>query len=88
MELCGYAGPEKAEVYFKTGEQILKELSSTRYRADLGSNGGFFLQHSVGHLGQQSEVDVPLTYADYYYIEAMGRYQKLVPDITSKVSRN
>jgi len=88
MELCGYAGPEKAEVYFRTGEQILKELSSTRYRADLGSNGGFFLQHSVGHLGQQSEVDVPLTYADYYYIEAMGRYQKLVPDITSKVSRN
>jgi unsaturated chondroitin disaccharide hydrolase len=35
------------------------------------------LQHSVGHLPQKSEVDVPLTYADYYYVEAMKRYETI-----------
>ena len=88
MELCRYTRPEKAIFYYKSGEQILKELSSSRYRAEIGSNGGFILQHSVGHLGQQSEVDVPLTYADYYYTEALDRYQKLVQDIKGIESWN
>jgi len=25
-----------------------------------------------------SEIDVPLTYADYYYVEALVRYQRLL----------
>ena len=35
------------------------------------TNGGFILKHGVGHLPAKSEVDVPLTYADYYFIEAL-----------------
>ncbi|RYE06908.1 MAG: glucuronyl hydrolase, partial [Sphingobacteriaceae bacterium] len=42
-----------------------------------GTNGGFILEHSVGHIPQKTEVDVPLTYADYYFVEAMIRYQNL-----------
>ncbi|NCU03360.1 MAG: glucuronyl hydrolase, partial [Chitinophagaceae bacterium] len=38
---------------------------------------GFLLKHSVGHFPAQTEVDVPLTYADYYFVEAMMRYKAL-----------
>jgi hypothetical protein len=42
-----------------------------------GTSGNFILMHSVGSMPHNSEVDVPLTYADYYYVEAMMRYKKL-----------
>ena len=56
---------------------ILTNLSAPEYRASAGTNGGFILKHSVGHMPNKTEVDVPLTYADYYYIEAMKRYNQL-----------
>jgi hypothetical protein len=43
----------------------------------LGNNGNFILKHSVGHMPNDTEVDVPLTYADYYFVEALMRYKKL-----------
>lgn len=51
----------------------LRSLSSPQYLAEPGTNGGFILKHSVGSLPGPHEVDVPLTYADYYYIEALLR---------------
>lgn len=63
--------------YTSTAKKILAELSSSRYRAAAGSNGGFILGHSVGSLPAKSEVDVPLTYADYYYVEALARLLKM-----------
>jgi hypothetical protein len=67
-------GTEKKE-YIKTAETILMALASDAYRAKLGENGGFILMHSVGSLPHKSEVDAPLTYADYYFIEALTRYK-------------
>jgi acetyl esterase/lipase len=55
--------------------QQLEALSSPAYLAAPGENGGFLLRHSVGHMPKQSEVDVPLVYADYYYLEALLRYR-------------
>lgn len=55
----------------------LQTLTSDQYMAAPGSNGGFILKHSVGNLPGESEVDVPLTYADYYYVEALLRYKNL-----------
>jgi unsaturated chondroitin disaccharide hydrolase len=55
---------------------MLKSLSAAPYQAPAGTNGGFILLHSVGHLPGKSEVDVPLTYADYYYVEAVMRYKE------------
>ena len=52
------------------------ETASEKYRAKTGTNGGFLLMHSVGYLGGNSEVDVPLNYADYYYLEALKRQKK------------
>jgi len=76
LELCRYADKKDAQDYFNTAQTILTNLSADKYKAASNTNGGFILKHSVGHLPQKSEVDVPLTYADYYFIEAMNRYKQ------------
>jgi len=60
--------------YFDYAEKILKNLSSPAYLAKAGENAGFILMHSTGSLPNGSEIDVPLSYADYYYLEALKRY--------------
>lgn len=64
--------------YIKDAEKILVSLSSPDYFAAYKTNGGFLLKHNVGHLPNNSEVDVPLTYGDYYFIEAISRYLDLI----------
>jgi len=76
LELSGY-NKAKSQNYIKVASTIIKNLSSPEYKAAVGTNGGFVLKHSVGSLPGHSEVDVPLTYADYYFFEAMKRYRKL-----------
>ncbi|MDX9747900.1 MAG: glycoside hydrolase family 88 protein [Paludibacter sp.] len=63
--------------YFSYAETILKNLSGEAYLAKKGENKGFVLMHSVGHLPANSEIDTPLNYADYYYLEALKRYKEL-----------
>ena len=58
-------------------EAQIRSLSSPDYLAEFGTNGGFILKHSVGNLNKNSEVDVPLSYADYYYVEALLRLKKI-----------
>ncbi len=77
LELSGYTDAKKSNIYFSFAEKIIQSLSSPTYTAIANSNGGFILKHSTGHLPGNSEVDVPLTYADYYYIEAMLRYKAM-----------
>ncbi|MCW3089355.1 MAG: glucuronyl hydrolase [Ferruginibacter sp.] len=77
IELSGYTNAKKSATYLKNAEVILWSLSNNTYKAAAGTNGGFLIQHCVGHLPQKSEVDVPLSYADYYFVEAMKRYQHL-----------
>jgi len=75
LELGRYTKGENRMQYVMAAEKILQTLSSDLYRAKLGTNGGFLLQHSVGAIPFNSEVDVPLTYADYYFVEALTRYK-------------
>ena len=63
--------------YFDYAEKQLKSLSSEAYLAKKGTNCGFILEHSTGSLPHGSEIDTPLNYADYYYLEAMKRYLDL-----------
>lgn len=56
----------------------IKTLSSVDYFAEPSTNGNFILKHSVGSIPGKSEIDVSLTYADYYYVEALIRYKKLI----------
>lgn len=77
IELSGVVDADSGRKYLDAAETILRNLSKPLYKAKTGENGGFLLKHSVGSLPAKSEVDVPLTYADYYFVEAMLRYQKL-----------
>jgi hypothetical protein len=74
LELAKYSNKTQQKEYMDVAVTILKNLSSS-YRAAVGTNGGFILKHGVGHLPAKSEVDVPLTYGDYYFIEALMRYK-------------
>jgi hypothetical protein len=77
IELSHYVQPAEARQYLDVAEEIIVGLSDNNYKAVVGSNGGFLLKHSVGHFPAHSEIDVPLTYADYYFVEAMLRYREL-----------
>ena len=56
---------------------MLKTLSSDQYLARPGENQYFLLKHSVGAMLYNSEIDTPLNYADYYYLEGLNRYKTL-----------
>lgn len=62
--------------YKRIATEMLKELMSPNYRAELGKDNWFLLKHSTGHYSQKSEIDTPINYADYYFLEAMLRYKK------------
>jgi uncharacterized protein YyaL (SSP411 family) len=78
IELSQYTNSKDAKEYREVAAIIIKNLSAPEYKAAAGANGGFILQHGVGHKPANSEVDVPLTYGDYYFIEACKRYKELV----------
>ena len=59
--------------YTSLADRIIRSLSSPEYRAPLGKNGYFLLMHSVGSIPHNNEIDVPLNYADYYFLEALTR---------------
>jgi len=76
LELGTYDAANK-EIYLTTANEILKSLNSEKYRSKYGETGGFLLMHSVGNMPKNSEVDVPINYADYYYLEALIRQGKI-----------
>ena len=79
LELGQYVNDDKlSKEYQSVAAQQLRTLSSDEYLAAPQTNGGFILKHSVGNKPRNSEVDAPLTYADYYYVEALLRYKKLL----------
>lgn len=63
--------------YLSRVEIMLETLLSPEYIAEQGSNGGFLLKHGVGNMPNKTEVDTPLTYGDYYLVEAMVRYKEI-----------
>ncbi len=71
LELYSITGNK---TYRRTAERQLKALISDEYMAKLGENGNFILKHGVGNLPGNSEIDVPLSYGDYYFVEAALRY--------------
>lgn len=78
IELSRYvAKTETKEVYLAMAEKQLRTLASEVYLAEPGTNGNFLLKHCVGAFPDNKEVDVPLTYADYYFLEALLRYRDL-----------
>jgi len=73
VELSDYVDKEREKEYMAVVEKQIRTLASPEYTANLGENGCFILKHSTGAYPFDSEVDAPLTYADYYYLEALTR---------------
>ena len=73
-ELSTYS--QNGKYYWKIADKIIENLTRY-YRSPLDENKGFILLHSTGSKPANSEVDVPIIYADYYYLEALLRKKKL-----------
>lgn len=71
-ELQGYVDAELGRQYKVYADKIVNSLID-HYQAPVGSNQGFLLLHSTGHKPGNSEIDVPINYADYFYMEALLR---------------
>ena len=75
FELSKYVSGNLKDSYYDYAETVLKNLSGNSYLAKENENFGFILMHSVGHLPANSEIDTPINYTDYYYLEALKRYR-------------
>lgn len=67
---------KNGKMYRDKADQMLASLNK-HYRPQPGQARGFLLLHSTGSKPSNSEVDVPLSYADYYFMEALLRQQEL-----------
>ncbi|MCT4673492.1 MAG: glycoside hydrolase family 88 protein [Prolixibacteraceae bacterium] len=76
-ELSTYNEGNQAVEFKDAADKIVKSLASPNYRAKLGENNNFLLMHSVGSIPHNAEIDVPLNYADYYFLEALVRKRNL-----------
>lgn len=68
---------DKEHDYKGVADKIIESLSSDKYFAQSDKNGNFILMHSVGSIPHGVEIDVPLNYADYYFLEALCRKKEI-----------
>lgn len=80
LDLAQYTKDSESRRWLRHAWRIILSLSSPAYTAPAGENGGFILMHCTGNLPGNSEMDVPLTYADYYYVEALLKMQRHLSD--------
>lgn len=73
IELSTFTGKEE---YLEMARTQLLTLGSDEYLAKPGENGFFLLKHSVGSYPEGRDIDVAISYADYYFLEALVRYSK------------
>jgi hypothetical protein len=72
FELADYSGPDGAR-YVTAAETMLRSLCSPDYLSPVGANQGFLIGRATGAYRSNLEVDVPLIYGDYYFLEALLR---------------
>lgn len=77
FELSRLVSGKLRDKYFNAAESMLKSLASAQYLNIDQQNPYFLLKHSTGNLPSNREVDVPLIYADYYFLEALSRYNEI-----------
>ena len=72
FELSEYS--EKNSNYYRTtAKKILNNLIKYYQTPDSYPKEYFILDHSTGNYPANSEIDVPIIYADYYFLEAIYR---------------
>ena len=63
--------------YLNFSNKIMENLNSEKYMLSKEINGPFILNHSTGNWPKNDEMDEPLVYADYYFLEALLRQKSL-----------
>ena len=71
-ELATYVDERDAFDYQRLANKIVHSLE-TAYLTAPNEQQGFLLQHSTGNYPAHDEIDVPIVYADYYFMEALLR---------------
>lgn len=77
-ELADYSDPADATWFRQIADRILLSLAE-HYQSAPGTQHGFLLQHSTGNHPGGDEIDTPIIYADYYYLEALNRSRRFHP---------
>ena len=77
LELSQVAPEGKAQVYRDFAVKQIASLATPAYFSTDGEIGHFLLKHGVGNKPGHSEIDVPLNYGDYYFLEAVIRLRNL-----------
>ena len=67
---------EHGAQYLAAADKIIGSISA-KYKNEPGACHGFLTHSSVGHLPGNVEISVPLNYADYYFLEALVRKERL-----------
>jgi len=62
---------DNGDKYLSVANKLLETLTTSEFLSPVGENKGFLLYHSTGHLPNNSEIDVPIVYADYYFLESI-----------------
>jgi hypothetical protein len=88
IELSGYSAPAQASHYVQIARAQLRALSSAEYRAAVGENGGFILKQATGFYNHNQEINAPLNYGDYYFLEALLRLDRLESQTPDQAPRH
>ena len=77
LDMSTFPESREREKYLNAGENILKALGNPEYCSGMNENRCFVVNHCVGNFPGNIEVDVPLIYADYYFLEALLKYRDI-----------
>ena len=77
LELAKYVDAEKGATYRRFAVKQLLSLASSAYFSEGDEVGHYLLKHGVGNKPKDSEIDTPLNYGDYYFLEALVRFKGL-----------
>ncbi|RCS26565.1 glucuronyl hydrolase [Polaribacter sp. WD7] len=74
IELYGYTNNES---YLNYSKKVLNSLQSKNYILAENVKAPFILNHSSGDWSKRAEMDEPIVYGDYYFLEALTRLKKI-----------
>jgi hypothetical protein len=77
LELSKYVDAKKGAMYRDFAVKQLVSLASNAYFSEGDEVGHFLLKHGVGDKPSNREIDTPLNYGDYYFLEALVRLRNM-----------